>query len=186
MFVYHIPISDTKSQVQPEPPVIDTGIMEGSQHLQPKRDMAWKMIRLIKEGQQYIPAWSAFNEFVSEAPCQITTVKYLPFLRAPPTDLSTIYTALLNLVEFASNVWQNHIFVTADLAIYSKAQQILWAKPRSLEGRVTMRLEGMHITMAYIASIGKLQPVLFKKRACTKSHKRSHTSLLQRLRLLSN
>lgn len=110
----------------------------------------------MKEGQQNVPAWSAFNEFVSPPTCQVTTVKYLPFLRAPPTDLSTIYTALVNLVEFASNLGQSHIFVTADLAIYSKAQQILWSKPKSLEGRVTMRLGGMHITMAYIASIGKM------------------------------
>jgi len=51
---------------------------------------------------------------------------------------------------------QSHILVTADLAIYSKAQQILWTKPDILEGKVTMRLRGMHLAMAFIASIGKL------------------------------
>ena len=46
--------------------------------------------------------------------------------------------------------------MTADLAIYSKAQHILWNKPELLQGKITMRLGGMHITMAYLASIGKL------------------------------
>lgn len=46
--------------------------------------------------------------------------------------------------------------MTADLAIYSKAQQILWTGPPSLIGRVTMRLGAMHLNMAFIAAIGKL------------------------------
>jgi len=36
------------------------------------------------------------------------------------------------------------------------AQQILWTKPDILEGKVTMRPGGMHLAMAFIASIGKL------------------------------
>ena len=48
------------------------------------------------------------------------------------------------------------MLVTADLAIYSKAEQILGTEPDPLAGRVTMRLCGMHITMAFIASIRKL------------------------------
>ena len=32
----------------------------------------------------------------------------------------------------------------------------MWNKPALLDGKVTMRLGGMHLTMAYIASIGKL------------------------------
>ena len=81
---------------------------------------------------------------------------YLPFIRAPPTDLTTIYTILLRLVQIAEKLDQSHILVTADCAIYSKAQQILWNKPALLDGKVTMRLGGMHLNMAYIASIGKL------------------------------
>ena len=46
--------------------------------------------------------------------------------------------------------------MAADLAIYSKAQQILWTGPPSLIGKVTMRLGAMHLNMAFIAAIGKL------------------------------
>ncbi len=63
---------------------------------------------------------------------------------------------MIQLVQLAAELGQHHILVTADLAIYSKAQQILWRKPLPLQGKITMRLGGMHITMAYLASIGKL------------------------------
>ena len=80
----------------------------------------------------------------------------MPFIRASPSDLSTIYTILNRLVELALEVGQSHILITADMAIYSKAQQVMWQKPPTLDGKVTMRVGGMHTTMALIASIGKL------------------------------
>ena len=51
---------------------------------------------------------------------------------------------------------QSHILVTADLAIYSKAQQSLWDKSEILDRKLTMRLGEMHLSMAFIAAIGKL------------------------------
>ena len=86
----------------------------------------------------------------------LATVQYMPFIRASPSDLSTIYTSLLQLTKLAEELGQSHILVTADLAIYSKAQQIIWSKPETLDGKVTMRMGGMHITMAFLASIGKV------------------------------
>ena len=80
------------------------------------------------------------NAFLSEQNLPVATTCYLPFIRAPPTDLTTIYTILLRLVQIAEKLDQSHILVTADCAIYSKAQQILWNKPALLDGKVTMRL----------------------------------------------
>ena len=42
------------------------------------------------------------------------------------------------------------------MAIYSRAQEILWAQPATLAGKVTMRVGGMHLTMAFLASLGTL------------------------------
>ena len=80
----------------------------------------------------------------------------MPFINAPPSDLSTIFTILRKLVDVSAEIGQQHILVTADMAIYSKAQQILWANPPSLKGKVTMRLGGMHITMDIQSCIGKI------------------------------
>ncbi len=81
---------------------------------------------------------------------------HLPFTRDPPTDLITIYIILLRLVQIAGKLDRYHTLVKADCVIYIKVQQILWNKPAFLDGKVTMRLGGMHLNMAYIASIGKL------------------------------
>jgi len=120
------------------------------------KDLAWKVSRRAFDDHQGVPSWTASNAFLSERNLPIATTCYLPFIRAPPTDLTTIYTILLRLVQIADKLEQPHILVTADCAIYSKAQQIMWNKPALLDGKVTMRLGGMHLTMAYFASIGKL------------------------------
>ena len=114
------------------------------------------MSRKTVDDHQSIPSWSASNAFLSEQNLPVATTSYLPFIRAQPTDLSTIYTFLLRLVQIAEKLDQSHILVTADCAIYSMVQQLLWNKPALLNENVTMRLCGMHLNMAYIASIGKL------------------------------
>ena len=115
-------------------------------------DLAWKVSRKTVDDHQSIPSWTASNAFLSEQNLPVATTCYLPFIRAPPTDLTAIYTIL----QIAEKLDQSHILVTADCAIYSKAQHILWNKPPLLDGKVTMRLGGMQLNMAYIASIGKL------------------------------
>ena len=72
-----------------------------------------------------IPSWAGFNYLLSTKDIPLTTVRYFPFIHAPPSDLSTIYSALITLVKVAEKLGQSDILVTADLAIYSKAQQIL-------------------------------------------------------------
>lgn len=121
-----------------------------------KRDTLWKLAWINKEEGQHVPSWSAFNAFITDKSLPVVTVRYMPFLRASPTDYYTIYTALIRLTQFSAQLGQKHILVTADLAIYTKAQEILWSKPPSHNGKVTMQMGGMHITMAYLASIGML------------------------------
>ena len=119
-------------------------------------DLAWKVSRKTVDDHQSIPSWTSSNAFLSEQNLPVATTCYLPFIGAPPTDLTTIYTILLRLVQIAEKLDQSHILVTAECAIYSKAQHILCNKPAQLDGKVTMRLGGMHLNMAYISSIRKL------------------------------
>ena len=118
------------------------------------KDLIWLLTR---NGEaQSISAWSGFNALLTDMSIPVTTIRYLPFIHAPPSDISNIYTTLLKLVTIAKHLGQPHILVTADLVIYSKTQQILWNTPEPLCGMVTMRLGAMHLIMAYISSIGKL------------------------------
>ena len=120
------------------------------------QDLTWLLARVDAAGCPNIPAWGGFNSLVTTRVVPKARIRYLPFVSGPPSDYSTIYTSLLKLASLAGALGQDHILVTADMAIYSKAQQILWTEPDPLSGKVTMRLGGMHLTMAFIASIGKL------------------------------
>ena len=123
-----------------------------------KYDLLWKLGRFSRDNDadQKLPAWTGFNSILSVKDLPIATIRYMPFLRAPPSEMSTIYTILVRLVEVSETIGQPHILVTSDMAIYSKAQEILWSKPPQLDGKVTMRVGGMHTTMALLASLGKL------------------------------
>ena len=153
-----------KPPQRPEPPSVQSSSTTEVQIRDPnytdaeKHDLLWTLGRLHRANdvQQMIPAWSGYNSTISDANLPITNIRYMPFLRASPTDLSTIYTILTKLVEMSTTIGQSHILVTADMAIYSKAQQILWEKPAELDEKITMRVGGMHTTMALLASIGKL------------------------------
>jgi len=113
--------------------------------------LVWKILRQT-DVNGVVPAWSGFSSLVTEADIPLATVRYLPFTHAPPSDFSTIYTILQTLIAIAFAQGQHHFLVTADLAIYSKAEQILWEKTK-LQNKVTMRLGGMHLIMAFLASI---------------------------------
>ena len=148
-----------KSTKRPEPPELprpevlhtNTTVSKAAED----RDLVWKLARNVIGNQQHVPAWSAFNAFTSDTACSVASVLYMPFIRESASDLSTIYTSMIRLVRLAAELGQHHILVTADLDIYSKAQQILWSKPPLLQGKITMRMGGMHITMACLASIEK-------------------------------
>jgi len=157
-----IPLRYNKPAKRPEPPpvndvsLIDVDKDSSELKAAESKDLAWKVYRIANDEKQAVPSWTASNTFLSERNLPVATTCYLPFIRAPPTDLSTIYTILLRLVQIAAKLGQPHILVTADCAIYSKAQQIMWNKPAALDGKLTMRLGGMHLTMSFVASIGKL------------------------------
>ena len=54
------------------------------------------------------------------------------FLCAPPSAFSPIYIILKKLVQVLEKIGQSHILVTADMAIYTKGQQMIWSKTPAL------------------------------------------------------
>ncbi|KAF5282378.1 hypothetical protein FQR65_LT14314 [Abscondita terminalis] len=84
------------------------------------------------------------------------------------SEYDTIYAAIwttqnvsssdddLMVTQVAENVGQKHIIVTADLAIYSKTQEILWSNPPNIANKITMQLEGIFLAMAFLVIIGNI------------------------------
>ena len=81
------------------------------------RDLIWELTKNVKHRSSSIPAWSGFNSMVSDASVPVATIRYLPFIHAPPSDFSTIFTTLIKLVSVAEHLGQKRILVTADFSI---------------------------------------------------------------------
>lgn len=104
-----------------------------TQHLEPQKfdnltlttDKLWMVMRYKKDTDTFI-GWSEFNNIISNNNLPVSNVFYYPFINAPPSSFDTIFTSLVQLVKIAENIGQHHIVVTADLAIYCKAQEILF------------------------------------------------------------
>ncbi|CAG9762726.1 unnamed protein product [Ceutorhynchus assimilis] len=152
-------ISYKKPTQRPEPQKFGKNILENCFCLKQSKgittDKLWMILRYKKNTSTFI-GWSEFNNIISSNNLPVSNVFYYPFINAPPSTFDTIFTALVQLVKIAENIGQDHIVVTADLAIYCKAREILWNNPPALSDKVTMQLGGMHLMMAFIASIGSI------------------------------
>lgn len=143
-----------KPKTRPEvPPLKSPIINRAKSNSTDTLNLVWRFLRWLRENENFL-GWTDFHNILSKNNISISTISYLPFLNYPPTDFDTIYTAMVRLVHIAKSLQQEHIIITADLAIYSKAREILWNNPPELDGHVTLQLGGMHLTMAFLASIG--------------------------------
>ena len=98
--------------------------------------------------KQKIPAWAGYNAQIKQQNSIKTVVCYLPFINAPSSDFSTIYTAFCNLVKIGDKNDQLHLLANADMA-----QQILWGDLDTLDNKITLRIGKMHLIMSYISCI---------------------------------
>ncbi|KYN08456.1 hypothetical protein ALC62_00565 [Cyphomyrmex costatus] len=105
-----------------------------------------------------IPGWSSFME-KSNAHRQssMTTVRYLPFLNAPPTNYDTVFTSLLISAEKAASHNQVYCFTTFDQQLYWIAHDITAAVDSTPEMQILkivgVRLGGFHLVKNFLGAI---------------------------------
>lgn len=103
--------------------------------------------------------WNGFMELTTEVKdYTLTKIVPLPFVNAPPSNYDTILTVLLEADARCKSNNQTHTFVSFDLPLYDKAQEII-ACSRGTENEKTLdsvilRLGGFHTLMSYLGSIG--------------------------------
>lgn len=79
----------------------------------------------------------------------------LPFINAPPTDYSTIYTSLLFAVSKSNSCNQATTIVSFDQPLYWKARDIVaTAFSNSSPKSIVIRLGGYHLLMSYLGAVG--------------------------------
>uniref|UniRef100_A0A8D8VLF7 Uncharacterized protein n=1 Tax=Cacopsylla melanoneura TaxID=428564 RepID=A0A8D8VLF7_9HEMI len=103
-----------------------------------------------------VGGWNGFLEEISaKMKYEITYIDCQPFINGPPSDLNTVYTALLCSVEKTQSLGQVTTFVTFDQPLYFKARDVLASRQGDPKHQnVVIRLGGFHLLMSYMGAIG--------------------------------
>ena len=127
-----------------------------------RKDTAWCLLRQRHDdddagettGTQMVPGWSGFNAAVTSNTPIPSVVGYCPVIEASPTELSTVYTLLKRSVQMGRKLGQAEVIIVMDLAIYAKAQEIVWKQTGEFSN-VVLRMGAFHTAMTFIAVLGK-------------------------------
>lgn len=131
------------------------------------RDLSWVLLRQVSrailpipevgEGLQHqsIPFWTGYNAHLAEAADSKTTTAYRPMIDAPPADMSTVYTTMVQCKEMTKQLGQECAVQTMDQQLYAVAQQVKWSRSDEFDAHV-LRLGGFHTLSCFTAAIGKL------------------------------
>ena len=122
-----------------------------------QKDLIWQLARLT-QNSSYQHGLDSITYYQKETCLWLLsgTCRFCELLQQISQQSTLSYAIWFMCVTKLDTISTDHILVTADMAINSKAQEILWNKPAHLNGRVTIRVGGMHTTMALLASLGKL------------------------------
>ena len=101
------------------------------------------------------PSWGGFNQLVTESMDNtfcISDTTALPFINLDPSDMSTIYTALVFAKHEATTYNKRYCIVTFDQPLFIKAVDIVHASS-NLTG-IIVRLGGLHMAFSYMGADG--------------------------------
>ncbi len=124
-------------------------------------DTIWVVVRSQASKshvQQTIPNWTGFNYLVCKNENEnFHKIGYLPAINQLPTSHNTVLELLIQSKLKAEKLGLTETDVVLDMAIYSKAVEILMNLKYIDQKRIiVLRLGAFHIMCIYIAVIGKL------------------------------
>lgn len=100
------------------------------------------------------PGWNGFMNLLTNAhDFDVSSIIFLPFINAAPSDYNTIYTTIKNSVDNAKELSMRTCILTFDQPLYMKARDIASAVYLSDEILVVVRLGSFHTLMSYMGSI---------------------------------
>jgi hypothetical protein len=118
------------------------------------KDLAWVQCRLTNASDQVIPAWTGFNQVVSNVESAVVKVGYMPIIPAPADDMDTVYTILSRCKYISESLGQQYTIITFDQALYCRAKEIVWLKEDEFD-KTIIRLGGFHTAMNFMRAIGE-------------------------------
>lgn len=118
------------------------------------KDLIWLMCRNRKHETQKIPAWTGFNQLLSDVKTPQSITGYMPIIPAPAHELDTVWTALLRSRQVARCLGLQKVVITFDQALYFKAVEVIWLHPE-LQEEFVIRLGGFHTASNFLRCIGQ-------------------------------
>ena len=65
-----------------------------------------------KNDSQNVSQWNGFHALISRTPSQPSAIGYTPFIPAPPTEKSVVYTLLVNTAAMLNRLGQENPVLT--------------------------------------------------------------------------
>lgn len=87
-------------------------------------------------------------------PFEQSSVTFLPFINSPPSNYSTIYSALDFALHETEGAKKKICIITFDQPLYMKAREITASLPEKISSRFFIRLGGFHLLMSFMGAIG--------------------------------
>ena len=75
-----------------------------------EKNLAWLTSRMVGtkifnvDAEQNVPGWSTFHSMISAETTTPTVIGNCRSVPAPPTDISVVYTVLVNIKEILNNI----------------------------------------------------------------------------------
>ena len=83
-----------------------------------------------------------------------TVIRNCRSVPASPTDISVVYTVLVNIKKMLNNIGQDPAIITCDEGIYSLSKEAQWQVIPQLDS-VILRLGGFHRAKNFVGIIGR-------------------------------
>lgn len=101
--------------------------------------------------------WNGYMQFLTKdkKEFEVSYINFLPFINAPPSNLSTLYTALKTCIEHSIKSNLKSCIVTFDQQLYIKALDICFAEELTdSDISIVLVLGGFHLLMSFLGCLG--------------------------------
>lgn len=118
-------------------------------------DLLWLYGKTLNS--ESMPGWNGFMEEATDGrQFSRSKIIFLPFIRAPPTDYSTVLTSLIKASSHSAAHGQKTTFVTFDQPLFIKARDIVESGMYPEVSCVVVRLGGFHLLLSFMGCIGMI------------------------------
>lgn len=104
-----------------------------------------------------VPGWNGFMEQRTHGETyECSKIVCLPFINAPPSEYSTVYTSILTAIDECKILNQKTCIITFDQPLYWKGRDVVGNKSIPEFNNVVVRLGGFHLLMSFMGAVGAI------------------------------